>query len=198
MERVFVGIDVARDRLDVHLCPPGEAFAVARDGEGPDALVSRLRALDVAQIVLEATGGFETTVAGALCANALPLAVMNPRQNRDFAPPTGRLPKIDALDAAVNARLAEAIRPDQRPVPDVEARSLGELVTRRRQIVDIMVVERARRKRLTNHRMIKRVLTARWPRSSASFPSSKPTSTTASAQLIAAPGAATVRKLLYL
>ena len=157
MEQVFVGIDVAKDRLDVHLLPFGEAFAVARDGEGLDDLVSRLRALDVALVVLEATGGFETTVAGALCANALPLAVVNPRQIRDFARATGRLAKTDALDAALIARFAEAVRPEARPVPDAQARSLGELVTRRRQIVDMMAVERGRRKRLTSRRMIKSV-----------------------------------------
>ena len=157
MEQVFVGIDVAKDRLDVHVRPSGAADSVARDGKGLEDLVARLRTLDVALIVLEATGGFETTVAGALCAAGLPLAVVNPRQIRDFAWATGRLAKTDALDASVIAHFAEAIRPEARPVPDKQARALGELVTRRRQIVDMMAVERGRRKRLANRRMIKSV-----------------------------------------
>ena len=103
MGQMFVGIDVAKDRLDVHVRPSGEAFSVARDGKGLDELVARLGALDVTLIVLEATGGFETTVACALCAAGLPLAVVNPRQIRAFARATGRLAKTDALDAAVNA-----------------------------------------------------------------------------------------------
>ncbi len=157
MERMFVGIDVAKDRLDVHVRPSGEAFSVARDGKGLDELVARLRALDVALIVLEATGGFETTVAGALCAAGLPLAVVNPRQIRDFARATGRLAKTDALDAAAIARFADAIRPDPRPVPDAQARSLSELIGRRRQIVEMMTAERNRRERLASRRMIKSV-----------------------------------------
>ena len=157
MEQMFVGIDVAKDRLDVHVRPSGEAFSVARDGKGLDELVARLRKLGVALIVVEATGGFETTVAGALCAAGLPLAVVNPRQVRAFARATGRLAKTDALDAAVIAHFAEAVRPEARPVPDAQAQALGELVTRRRQIVEMMTAERNRRKRLTDRRMIKSI-----------------------------------------
>ena len=157
MERMFVGIDVAKDRLDVHVRPSGEAFAVARDGKGLDELVARLRGRDVALIVLEATGGFETTVTAALCAVGLPLVVANPRQVRDFARATGRLAKTDAIDAAVIAHFADAVRPEPRPVPDAEARALGELLTRRRQIVEMMTAERNRRKRLADRRMIKSI-----------------------------------------
>ena len=89
-------------------------------------------------MVLEATGGFEVTVASLLCAAGLPLAVVNPRQVRDFARATGRLAKTDALGAA-------AIDLASRPVPDQQARALAELVARRRQIVEMMVVERNRR-----------------------------------------------------
>ena len=125
MEQVYVGIDVAKDRLDVHLRPSGEAFAVARDGKGLEELSVRLGGLEVALVVLEATGGFEVTVAAALCATGLPLAVVNPRQVRDFARATGRLAKTDALDAAAIAHFAEAVRPEPRPVPDEQARALG-------------------------------------------------------------------------
>ena len=87
---ICVGIDVSKDRLDVHLRPSGESFAVARDGKGLENLVERLTARDVSLIVLEATGGFETTVAAALAGAALPLAVVNPRQIRDFARAQGQ------------------------------------------------------------------------------------------------------------
>ena len=157
MEQVYVGIDVAKDRLDVHLRPSGEAFAVARDGKGLEELSSRLGGLAVALVVLEATGGFEVTVAAALCAAGLPLAVVNPRQIRDFARATGRLAKTDALDAAAIAHFAEAVRPEPRPVPDEQARALGELVTRRRQIVEMMTAEKNRRKRLASRRMTRSV-----------------------------------------
>ena len=129
----FVGIDVAKDRLDVHLRPSGESFAVARDGEALAALVERLQALAPALVVMEATGGYETVVASALGAAHLPLAVVNPRQIRAFARATGRLAKTDRLDAAAIAHFAEAIRPSPRPIAEPEALALGELVARRRQ-----------------------------------------------------------------
>jgi transposase len=154
---MFVGIDVAKDRLDVHVRPIGEAFAVARDGEGVAGLVERLKAMAPALIVLEATGGFEVTVAAALAAAGLPLAVVNPRQIRDFARALGRLAKTDPLDAAVIARFAEAVRPTPRPVPDAQARALGELVARRRQIVEMMVAERHRRHQMSARKRIKAI-----------------------------------------
>ncbi len=154
MERMFVGIDVAKDRLDVHLRPSGEAFAAARDGKGLEALVDRLGGLDVALVVLEATGGFEVTAGAALCAAGLPLAVVNPRQIWDFARATGRLARTDAPDAAAIAHFAEAVRPDPRPAPDEQARALGELVTRRRQIIEMIWAERNRRQRLASRRMV--------------------------------------------
>jgi transposase len=157
MEQVFVGIDVAKDRLDVHVRPSDEAFAVARDGEGLAVLVERLRGLGPQIVVVEATGGFEVTVAAALAAAAIPLAVVNPRQIRDFARAMGQLAKTDALDARAIARFAEAIKPEPRPVPDEQARELGELVQRRRQIVEMMAMERNRRRQLTQRRLIKGV-----------------------------------------
>jgi transposase len=155
MEQVYVGVDVAKDRLDVHVRPSGEAFAVPRDSEGLAALIERLRALTPALVVLEATGGFEVTVAASVGSAGVPLAVVNPRQIRDFARATGVLAKTDALDAAVIARFAEAVRPEPRPLPDAEARALGELVARRRQIVEMMTAERNRRRQLTSKRLIK-------------------------------------------
>ena len=131
----FVGIDVSKDRLDVHLRPSGQAFAVPRDSGGLDRLLARLRTEPPGLVVLEATGGFEVTVAAALAGAGLPLAVVNPRQIRDFARATGRLAKTDRLDAEAIAIFAERVRPDPKPVPDADARALAELVARRRQIV---------------------------------------------------------------
>ena len=122
-EASFVGIDVSKDRLDIHVRPSGRAFAVARDGEGLDQLVDDLRHLAPALIVLEATGGFELTVAAALAGAALPLAVVNPRQIRDFARATGRLAKTDALDAQVIALFAERIVPNHAQSPALIAKS---------------------------------------------------------------------------
>lgn len=157
MEQTFIGIDVSKDRLDVHVRPSEEAFAVARDSAGLGSLIERLDALGPQLVVLEATGGFELTVAAALAAAGTPLAVVNPRQIRDFARATGQLAKTDALDAKVIARFAEQVRPEPRPVPDAQARSLGELVARRRQIIEMMTAERNRRGQLTSRRLIKGV-----------------------------------------
>ena len=157
MEQIFIGIDVSQDRLDAHVRPSGESFAVARDSGGLAALIERLRAFGPYLVVLEATGGFEVTVAAAVVAAQIPLAVVNPRQIRDFARATGQLAKTDALDAKTIARFAEAVRPEPRPVPDAQARALGELVARRRQIVEMMTAERNRRRQLTSRRLIKSV-----------------------------------------
>lgn len=154
---MFVGVDVSKDRLDVHLRPAGEYFAVSRDGDGLEALTARLAAVEPLLIVLEATGGFETVVAAAPAAAGLPIAVVNPRQIRDFARATGRLAKTDPLDAAVIAHFAEAVRPALRPVASAEARALGELVARRRQIIDMMVAERNRRRQMVSPRLVKGV-----------------------------------------
>ncbi len=154
----FVGIDVSKDRLDVHIRPSGEAFAVARNSKGLDELVGRLAGLGPTLIVLEATGGFEVTVAAALAGAKLPLAVVNPRQIRDFARALGRLAKTDALDAEVIALFAERIRPEPRPVADRAARALAELVARRRQIVDMITAESNReRQAADNKRLAKRI-----------------------------------------
>ena len=157
MSLMFVGIDVSKDNLDVHLRPQAEAFTVPRDSAGVEALAGRLRELAPELVVLEATGGFETVVAAGLAAAGLPLAVVNPRQIRDFARAVGRLAKTDPLDAAVIAHFAEAVRPQARAVPDAQAQALGELVARRRQIIEMMVAERNRRRQMTQHKAVRTV-----------------------------------------
>lgn len=156
---VFVGIDVSKDRLDVHLLPSGEAFAVCRDGQGLDHLTHRLREARPALIVLEATGGFEITVAAAVAGAGLPLAVVNPRQIRAFARAVGRLAKTDALDAEIIARFAERLRPQPRPLADDDARLLAELVARRRQLVAMIGMETNRQHQARGTR-VRRSLTA--------------------------------------
>ncbi len=152
---IFVGIDVSKDRLDVHVRPSGEAFAVARDGEGLERLVADLGVRQVALVVLEATGGFEATVAAALAGAGLPLAVVNPRQIRDFARALGRLAKTDALDAEVIALFAERIRPEPRPVSGPDAQILAELVARRRQLVEMIGMEKNRARQARGKRVQK-------------------------------------------
>ncbi|EJN16270.1 transposase [Bradyrhizobium sp. YR681] len=155
MDAIYVGIDVSKDRLDVHVRPNGEAFAVARDGKGLEELVTRLAACSPTLIAVEATGGFETIVAAALAGAQLPLVVVNPAQIRHFAQAVGQRAKTDPIDAAVIARFVEAVRPTPRALPDQEARLLAELVSRRRQIIEMIVAERQREKRVENVRVRK-------------------------------------------
>jgi len=154
---MFIGIDVAKDRLDVHVRPTGESFTVGRDDQGIEELAKRLNAVAPTVVVLEATGGFETVVAAGLAAAGLPVAVVNPRQIRDFARATARLAKTDSLDAAVIAHFAEAVNPPVRPLADPQQRLLGELMARRRQLIDMMVAEANRRRLLTARRTLKSV-----------------------------------------
>jgi transposase len=142
----FVGIDVAKRRLDLHSRPSGESSTFGYDDENVAALVERLVALAPTLVVLEATGGMEVRLAASLAAAGLPVAVVNPRQVRAFARATGRLAKTDRLDAAAIARFAEAVRPPPvRPLPDEATRHLGALVARRRQLIEMLVAERNRR-----------------------------------------------------
>ena len=143
---VFIGIDVSRDSLEVANRPAGEHWQVANDAAGIAALLPRVRALRPTLIVLEATGGLELPVLASLGSAGLPVVAVNPRQVRDFAKATGKLAKTDAIDAQVLAHFAEAVRPAVRPLPDAATRALGALVTRRRQLVEMLTAEENRRK----------------------------------------------------
>ena len=158
MDAIFVGIDVSKDRLDVHVRPSREAFAVTRDGKGLEELIDRLRAIEPQLIAIEATGGFETIAAAAIAGAALPLAIVNPAQVRHFAQAVGKRAKTDPLDAEVIAHFAAAVKPLVRPVPDEQARLLAELVARRRQIIEMIVAERQREKRAAIARVRKGIL----------------------------------------
>jgi transposase len=146
MELRFVGVDVAKDRLEVHVLPVAQAFSVSNDESGLAELVSRLQTATPTAIVLEATGGYEVSAAVALAAAQLPVSVVNPRQVRAFARATGQLAKTDAIDARVLASFAQSIRPAARALPDEDTRQLGELVARRRQLVEMLGAESNRRR----------------------------------------------------
>jgi transposase len=139
-----IGIDVSKARLDVAVRPAGTAWQARNDPAGIAGLVAQVRALSPERVVLEATGGLEAPVATALAAAGLPVAVVNPRQVRDFAKGTGKLAKTDALDAAVLAHFAEAVRPAARPLPDAAARHLSALLARRGQLVEMLTAEQNR------------------------------------------------------
>ncbi len=140
----FIGIDVSKATLEIACLPDGESWTVTNDDSGLAELTPRLLGRAPALIVLEATGGFETAAVTALARAGLPVVVVNPRQVRDFAKALGRLAKTDALDAGILADFAQRIRPEPRPLPDAAAQLLESLLTRRRQVVEMLTAERNR------------------------------------------------------
>jgi len=142
--QLHVGIDVSKGTLDVAVAPTGQQWRVSNTEEGLGPLVKRLQGLSPALVVLEATGSLEVPVAAALGAAGLPVAVVNPRQVRDFARATGKLAKTDKLDAQVLALFAERVRPVPRPLPEPQTQELTALLARRRQIVAMLVTEQNR------------------------------------------------------
>lgn len=142
--QLYVGIDVSKATLDVAFGSDGEVTQVGNDETGVKGLVSRLQALSPSLVVMEATGGYEWLVAAALAGRGIPVAVVNPRQVRDFAKAIGALAKTDRIDARVLARFGEAVQPEPRPLPTPEAKELEEFLSRRRQIVDMLTMEKNR------------------------------------------------------
>ncbi len=140
----FVGLDVAKATLDVAVRPTGACWQVANDEAGVAALTARMRALQPALLVCEVTGGFERAVVAALAAAGVPVVVANPRQVRDFAKSTGQLAKTDRLDAGIRALFAERVRPTPRPLGDATTQLLDALLTRRRQVLEMLVAEKNR------------------------------------------------------
>lgn len=145
----FVGIDVSKDTLDGCLDPTQDTFRVPNSPGGLGELMERLKPIAPQLIVFEATGGYETLAVSTLAAAGFPVVVVNARQVRDFAKSIGRLAKTDRIDAGVIARFASAVRPELRPVKDSPSQELTGLVTRRRQIVDMIVAETNRLKAAT-------------------------------------------------
>ena len=143
-KELYVGIDVSKGRLDVAIRPSGQQWSAANDEEGVKELADRAKGLGPSLILLEATGGLETLVVSALFERSLPVAVVNPRQVRDFAKAVGRLAKTDAIDSEVLAHFAEAVRPEVRPIKGKEADDLSALLRRRRQLVNMLTAEKNR------------------------------------------------------
>jgi transposase len=141
---MFIGIDVAKAELVVGVRPTGTGWTAVNDDQGVRALVTRIQALGPVLIVLEATGGYELLCVAALAAAGLPVVVVNPRQVRDFARATGQLAKTDRIDAEILARFADTVRPEPRTLPTVEAQELDALLTRRRQLLEMLGAERNR------------------------------------------------------
>ena len=143
-EPVYVGLDVAKANVDVAVRPSGECWSVPNTEGGVEDLVARLRPMTPALVVCEATGGFERPAIAALAAAGLPVVVANPRQVRDFARATGQLAKTDRLDAGILALFAERVRPTPRPLPDAAAQLLDAVLTRRRQLLEMLTAEKNR------------------------------------------------------
>ncbi len=138
-----VGIDVSKDTLDV-CTSTNEVFQCTNDPQGIESLVKRLKALPIERVVLEATGGYEAAVVAGMAAAALPVIVINPRQVRAFAKASARLAKTDRIDAAVLVAFAQAIQPEVRPLKDEQTRALEAVLTRRRQLLGMLTMERQR------------------------------------------------------
>jgi transposase len=141
--QVFVGIDVSKTQLDVAVRPAGR-FAAPNDEAGVAQVLERLRAVPPTLVVVEATGGLEIPLVGALATAGVPVVVVNPRQVRDFAKATGRLAKTDAVDAQTLAHFAEVLRPEPRPLPDEQTQALAAILARRRQLVEMLTAEQNR------------------------------------------------------
>jgi len=140
-----VGIDVSKATLDVAILPLGRHFVLSNDEAGIEELLGSLEDPNKpALVVLEATGGYERPVAAAIAASGMAVAVVNPRQTRDFARATGKLAKTDRLDAKALARFAQAVRPEPRSLPEEEAREFSAILARRRQLIQMMTAEKNR------------------------------------------------------
>lgn len=141
---IIVGIDVSKDRLDVHVAPSGDSFVVGNDHAGIDELAARLASAGADVVALEATGGFETLAVAGLSSAGLAVIVVNPAQVRSYAKAVGRRAKTDRIDAALIAAFVLATKPELRPLRDAETQTLSALVARRRQIVQMIVAEENR------------------------------------------------------
>lgn len=139
-----IGIDVAKEKLDIASRPEKESWTIANREEKLSSLVDKFVKISPDLIVLEATGGLEIPVASALGAAGLPVVIINPRQIRDFAKATGKLAKTDRIDADIIAHFGESIKPEIRPLKDEQTQELAEILTRRRQLVDMLTAEKNR------------------------------------------------------
>jgi transposase len=140
VEPIYVGMDVSKGTIDICVSD-GEVWQAANDDRAMDDLCTRIASLGPTLVVLEATGGYESRAAGALASRQIPVAVVNPRQVRSYARSVGQLAKTDRIDARILARFAAAVHPEPRSLPDAETRALEALITRRRQLVEMVTAE---------------------------------------------------------
>ena len=143
-KKIYVGIDVSKDTLDVAVHGDKQHWSFPNNETGITKAVSKFKELSPELVVLEATGGFEVFLATELVVAKIPTAVVNPRQVRDFAKSVGMLAKTDILDARIIARFAATVQPNPHPMPDIEAQELGALTARRRQIINMITAEKNR------------------------------------------------------
>ena len=144
MPDAYVGIDVAKEQLDVAVDGHAAVEQVANEDRGISRLVQRWQATPPTLVVVEATGGYELALVGALGAAGIPVVVVNPRQVRDFARATGQLAKTDRIDARVLARFAAVIRPTVHPLVEETQQDLDAVLSRRRQLRDMLTAEQTR------------------------------------------------------
>ena len=142
--KLFVGVDVSKDSLDVAIGPQKDIITFGNDQKGVDALVKKISRIDAQLTVFESTGGYELLAVSSIAQAGLPVVIVNPRQVRNFAKATGILAKTDAIDARVIAHFAQAVKPDVRQLKDRQTSELTALVTRRRQIIEMIVAENNR------------------------------------------------------
>ena len=140
----WIGIDVSKAQLDVYIHPTAQRYSFQQTDKDIETLAQTLERLEPSMIILEASGGYESVVAGILANLGLPVVVVNPRQVRDFAKATGTLAKTDLIDAQILARFGEAVKPEVRPLPDDDTQALDALVKRRRQITQMLTMEKNR------------------------------------------------------
>ncbi len=141
---MHIGIDISKDSLDICVHQTQRQAHFSNDEAGISQAVEQLQSLKPALVVMEATAGFEAPLAAALALGHIPVAVVNPRQVRDFAKSTGRLAKTDALDAQIIARFAASVQPEPRQLQDSLLQELGALVARRRQLQEMITAEKNR------------------------------------------------------
>lgn len=159
MKKVFIGIDIAKDTIDISVLPSGESWTVGTTPTELPETVDRLAALKPTNIVMEATGGYEIRLAASLATAGLPVAVVNPRQVRDLARALGILAKTDTIDAHVLALFAEKVQPQCRPLPTDDEHALKELITRRYQLVDMRTEESNRRQQIVSKQVYESITT---------------------------------------
>ncbi len=140
--KVYVGVDISKDHLDVCVLPANKSLTFNNDARGLDQLTERLSKEDSPIIIMEATGGYDVPIAGVLLSKGLPAVIVNPKRVRDFARAMGKLAKTDSIDAHVLARFAQEMKPEIRSLPNEKERFIKELVSRRLQLIDVRTAEK--------------------------------------------------------